>query len=121
MCSSDLFPSHDIFQECHVLLLSYIDLASWLDVMYKHSLSAVDAYISSNKSVSSRSATGFQAFCAKSSTYSDVFICDGYRYCRAAKLLMALVYGNFDSVIQYDIFSMALKYCEIAADACSTI
>ena len=29
---------------------------------------------------------------------------------RAAKLLMSLGYGNFTAVIQYDIFSMALKY-----------
>ena len=36
--------------------------------------------------------------------------CDGYRLCRAAKLLMALGYGNFDTVIQYDVYSMAEIY-----------
>ena len=40
----------------------------------------------------------------------DIFVCDGYRYCRAAKLLMALGYGNFDSVIQYDIYAMAERF-----------
>ena len=34
-------------------------------------------------------------------------VCDGYRLCRAAKLLMSLGYGNFSAVIQYDIFAMA--------------
>ena len=90
--------------------ISYIDLSLWLDVMYKHALSAVDIYISSNQSVSSRSAAGFQAFCASSSNYSDVFICDGYRLCRAAKLLMSLGYGNFSTVIQYDIYAQAEKF-----------
>lgn len=90
--------------------ISYIDLASWLDVMYQHLLSAFDAYFAANKSVSSRSASGFQAFCASSSTYSDVFICDGYRLCRAAKLLMSLGYGNFSSVIQYDLYAQAESY-----------
>ena len=33
-----------------------------------------------------------------------------YRYSRAAKLLMALGYGNFDTVIQYDIYAMAERY-----------
>lgn len=89
--------------------ISYIDLASWLDVMYKHALAAVDAYISSHKSVS-RSATDFQAYCASSSNYSDVFICDGYRLCRAAKLLMSLGYGNFSTIIQYDIYAQAEAY-----------
>ena len=43
-------------------------------------------------------------------TITDVFVCDSYRYCRAAKLLMALGYGNFDTVIQYDIYAMAERY-----------
>ena len=64
---------------------------------------AISQYFSINSSVSGRSATGFAKFCSSSQTYSDVFVCDGYRYCRAAKLLMALGYGNFDTVIQYDI------------------
>ena len=54
-----------------------------------------------------RSASGFQTFCANSSSYSDIFVCDGYRLCRAAKLLMALGYGNFADVIRYDIYAMA--------------
>ena len=33
-----------------------------------------------------------------------------YSYCRAAKLLMALGYGNFDTVIQYDIYAMAERF-----------
>ena len=34
----------------------------------------------------------------------------GYRLCRAAKLLMSLGYGNFSSVIQYDIYAQAESY-----------
>ena len=54
-----------------------------------------------------RSAKGFYNYCLSSQSYVDVFVCDSYRYCRAAKLLMALGYGNFDTVIQYDVYSMA--------------
>lgn len=90
--------------------ISYVDLASWLDVMYQHLVSAFDAYFSANKAVSSRSAKGFQDFCSSSSLFCDVFVCDGYRLCRAAKLLMSLGFGNFSSVIQYDIYAQAESY-----------
>ena len=78
--------------------VSYVDLAYWLDIMYQHALLAVNTYIAANPN--NRSAVGFKAFCDSSSTYSDVFVCDGYRLCRAAKLLMSLGYGNFVTVIQ---------------------
>ena len=88
--------------------VSYIDLAYWLDIMYQHALMAVNTYIAANPD--NRSAVGFKAFCDSSSTYSDVFVCDGYRLCRAAKLLMSLGYGNFVTVIQYDVYAMAEKF-----------
>lgn len=84
--------------------ISYVDLASWLQAMYDHAKAAVDAYFKAN---STRSALGFEEFCKSSSVYSDVFVCDGYRLCRAAKLLMSLGYGNFTTIIQYDIYAMA--------------
>lgn len=90
--------------------VSYIDLSSWLEAMYKHAKNAVNDYFKANSDDSSRSGKGFIDFCQKSSVYSDVFVCDGYRLCRAAKLLMSLGYGNFSAVIQYDIYSMAEKY-----------
>ena len=89
--------------------ISYIDLAGWLDTMYQHSLLAVDSYFTSNGSDTATPA-GFKSFCAQSSAYSDVFICDGYRLCRSAKLLMSLGYGNFVAAIQYDVFAMAFQY-----------
>lgn len=89
--------------------ISYVDLASWLDSMYKHALKAVDAYFKAHSD--GGSAVGFKSFCGSSSVYADVFVCDGYRLCRAAKLLMSLGYGNFTTVIQYDIYSMAYKWC----------
>ena len=89
--------------------ISYVDLASWLGIMYNHAVDAFSAYVGKTP-VADLTAQGFKNFCAKNSSYSDVFICDGYRLCRAAKLLMALGYGNFSAVIQYDIFAMAYEY-----------
>ena len=88
--------------------ISYVDLADWLKNMFDHALLAVDAYLILN--TTDRSAVNFKKFCATSSEYSDVFICDSYRLCRAAKLLMSLGYGNFTTVIQYDIYAMATKF-----------
>lgn len=92
--------------------ISYLDLGYWLRLMYEHSLDAVDAYFRANTPASARSAIGFKSFCdsSASSQYKDVFVCDGYRLCRAAKLLMSLGYGNFSVVIQYDIYAMAEAY-----------
>lgn len=87
--------------------ISYVDLAKWLDIMYTHSLDAVNAYFSST---TNRTALGFKQYCSSSSAFSDVFVCDGYRLCRAAKLLMSLGYGNFVNVVQYDVFAMAMKF-----------
>lgn len=89
--------------------ISYIDLADWLNTMYNHALTAVSAYINST---ANRTPLGFKEYCANLPTYSDVFVCDGYRLCRAAKLLMSLGYGNFTTVIQYDIFAMAMQYID---------
>lgn len=89
--------------------ISYVDLAKWLDIMFTHSLDAVNAYFSSTTNAD-RTALGFKQYCSSSTSFSDVFICDGYRLCRAAKLLMSLGYGNFVNVIQYDIFAMAMDF-----------
>lgn len=88
--------------------ISYVDIADWLHTMYLHARSAVNGYFTSHTRV--RSALGFKIFCESSSQYNDVFVCDGYRLCRAAKLLMSLGYGNIVTVIQYDIYAMAEKY-----------
>lgn len=90
--------------------ISYRDLGHWLNLMVTHALNACGAYFVAHPKVEDRSAIGFKDFCDSSSGFSDVFVCDGYRYCRAAKLLMALGYGNFDTVIQYDIYSFAELY-----------
>ena len=90
--------------------ISYIDLGEWLWQMYNHLRDALNSYFVSHTSAASRSALGFQTFCSNSSTYSDVFVCDGYRLCRAAKLLMSLGYGNFGVVIRYDIYAMAESF-----------
>lgn len=89
--------------------ISYVDLASWLDVMYKHALNAFDDYFN-NVGYDDANLADFKSACAKTSAYRDVFVCDGYRLCRAAKLLMSLGYGNFTTVIQYDIYAMAMNY-----------
>lgn len=90
--------------------ISYVDLSGWLKIMYESAKAAVDAYFKAHRGDGLRSAKGFVDYCKNSSSYSDVFVCDGYRLCRAAKLLMSLGYGNFATVIQYDIYAMAEKY-----------
>lgn len=95
--------------------ISYADLSYWLGLMYNHACDAVDGYFKGHTSVSSRSAVGFKDFCDSSSAYKDVFVCDGYRLCRAAKLLMSLGYGNFSTVIQYDIYAMAESFVKSGA------
>lgn len=87
--------------------ISYRDLGYWLNLMVTHALNACGTYFVSHPALEDRSPLGFKEFCDSSSDFSDVFVCDGYRYCRAAKLLMSLGYGNFDTVIQYDVYSMA--------------
>lgn len=88
--------------------ISYIDLKNWLSLINEHTLAAVNAYFTNHSK--DRSAVGFKEFCDGSSAYSDVFRCDGYRLCRAAKLLMALGYGNFSTAIQFDAYAMADKF-----------
>nr|DAF19694.1 MAG TPA: Major capsid protein [Microviridae sp.] len=92
--------------------ISYVDLASWLGAMKNHLTDAIDAYFTSTDA-DVRSPAGFYDYCSKSSSYNDIFVCEGYRLCRAAKLLMSLGYGNFSSVIQYDMFAMATTYYSV--------
>ena len=88
--------------------ISYVDLAGWLRTMYLHARAAVNAFLIAHPK--DTSAAEFKEFCDNSPIYSDVFICDGYRLCRAAKLLMSLGFGNFSIIIQYDIFASAQAY-----------
>lgn len=88
--------------------VSYVDLANWLWQMYNHLRDALAAYFTAYPS--NRSASRFKSFCEDSSEYADVFVCDSYRLCRSAKLLMALGYGNFVDVIRYDIYAMAESF-----------
>lgn len=90
--------------------ISYIDLATWLDCMFKHALEAFESYVNKVQNYHARSAVGFKSWCDSSSTYNDVFVCDGYRLCRAAKLLMSLGYGNFSAVVQYDLYALASEF-----------
>lgn len=90
--------------------ISYVDLASWLQHFYDVACSAIDEYFTFTPTPSERSATGFMDFCVNSSDYNSIFVCDSYRLCRSAKLLMSLGYGNFSSVIQYDIYAQAESY-----------
>lgn len=96
--------------------ISYVDLAAWLSTMYSKAVGAVNLYFVQHSFASSRSAADFKTWCAESTSYSDVFICDGYRLCRAAKLLMSLGYGNFVTVIQYDVYAMAEAYVAAGND-----
>nr|DAM44238.1 MAG TPA: Major capsid protein [Microviridae sp.] len=88
--------------------ISYVDLASWLQHIYDIACNAIDEYFTFTPK--DRSAVGFKDFCVGNRDYESVFVCDGYRLCRSAKLLMSLGYGNFTSVIQYDIYALAEAY-----------
>lgn len=89
--------------------VSYVDLARWLNVLLQRLYTAVDAYFTHTSS-GRRSIKDFYNFCMTRELYANVFVCEGYRLCRAAKLLMSLGYGNFTAVIQYDVFAMANLY-----------
>ena len=88
--------------------ISYVDLGSWLNIMYSHAVDAVDAYFKIHSS--DYSALGFKEFCRTIPAYADVFICDGYRFVRACKLLMSLGYGNFSVAVQYDVYAQAVAF-----------
>lgn len=99
--------------------ISYVDLGEWLGSMYAHSLECVDTYLHSLGTIAKMldaSLSDFLLFCKNSPKYSDIFSCDGYRLCRAAKLLMALGYGNFSTIVQYDVFAQALAYVNDSAE-----
>lgn len=91
--------------------VSYIDLAAWLKDMYDRALTALDVYLRSLSNSADASPVDFHNTCV-SSIYNDVFVCDGYRLCRAAKLLMSLGYGNFSNVVRYDVYAMAMEFCK---------
>lgn len=88
--------------------ISYVDLVKFFSFYLERLYLAIDSYfttVSSGKD----SAADFYDSCVNGS-YPDVFVCDGYRICRAAKLLMSLGYGNFSAIIQYDAYAMASVY-----------
>lgn len=105
--------------------ISYVDLASWLQLMYIHAIDAVTAFYDdltgADKPLNGASPADFLSFCHSSDEYSDVFICEGYRLCRAAKLLMSLGYGNFSTVIQYDLFAMSQKFISESSNQWSNV
>ena len=88
--------------------ISYVDIAKYLNAYLQRLYSALNQYFTTVSS-GSQSITDFYDSCVHGS-YSDVFVCNGYRLCRAAKLLMSLGYGNYSAVIQYDGFAMANLY-----------
>nr|DAL57390.1 MAG TPA_asm: Major capsid protein [Microviridae sp.] len=88
--------------------ISYVDLAKYLNAYLQRLYAALNQYFTAVES-GKQSITGFYDSCIHGA-YPDVFVCDGYRLCRAAKLLMSLGYGNFSAVIQYDGFAMANLY-----------
>ena len=59
--------------------ISYVDLASWLDSLYSHAVSAFSDYVKAVPNSAARSAVDFKNWCDASTKYNDVFVCDGYR------------------------------------------
>lgn len=95
--------------------ISYVDLSGWLNGMYRHAVDAVDAYFKSLSDIAKASPSDFYQFCFNTTNYRDVFVCEGYRYVRSSKLLMALGYGNFSVAVRYDVFAMALEFAKTSS------
>ena len=57
-------------------LADYFDLASWLQLMFEHSVSAINAYFAANSDFGS--IVDFKNYCDSPTQFSDVFVCDGY-------------------------------------------
>ena len=57
--------------------ISYLDLGACLKTMYDHAKQAISSYIGKN-SIDYLSAEGFKEYCASSTVYADVFVCDGH-------------------------------------------
>ena len=89
--------------------ISYVDIAKFLNAYLQRLYAALNQYFTTVAS-GKQSITGFYDSCVHDGSFSDIFVCDGYRLCRAAKLLMSLGYGNFSAVVQYDGFAMANLY-----------
>ena len=62
--------------------ISYVDLAIWLNIMYQHAVAAFQSYFVKFPKSADRSAVGFKSWCDSSSSFNDVFVCDGYRLYR---------------------------------------
>lgn len=88
--------------------ISYVDIAKFLDGYLQRLYSALNQYFTT-VTPGRDSITGFHDSCVQGS-FPDIFVCDGYRLCRAGKLLMSLGYGNFSAVIQYDGYAMASTF-----------
>ena len=88
--------------------VSYVDLSKFLNAYLTRLYAALDGYFTT-VSPGKDSITDFYDSCIHGQ-FPDVFVCDGYRLCRAAKLLMSLGCGNFAAVIQYDGYAMASTF-----------
>lgn len=100
--------------------VNYLKISNWLKSFFDVSVVAVTAFYSAtSKDKQYRTASYFYDFClgrvlpngtSNNAFVNRVFRGGSYRLCRAAKLLMALGYGNFSIVLQYDVFAMAQAY-----------
>ena len=54
--------------------ISYVDLASWLKLMYDHSVSSLDRYLTGLSDISTRSASGFKDYTLSESSFSDIIL-----------------------------------------------
>lgn len=106
----------------HLPYVNYLNIGSWLKSFFDISLKAISSFITATEDESSkqyRTYSYFYDFCvgrrlpngnSNTTFVNRVFRGGSYRLCRAAKLLMALGYGNFSVIAQYDVFSFAMLY-----------
>lgn len=98
--------------------INYKKLEDLVQTSYNHAAKAVFRYFKTLSDSASATAVGFYEYIRdqysqttdRSEIFNDVFFNGEYRYVGIAKLLNALGYGNFNSVITHDVFAAAYEY-----------
>lgn len=100
--------------------INYNSLVSTVKLYYDNAVSEVSRYFATLSKPSMATVDGFYHYVISDGNnlkdYPDfmnqVFVNGEYRYVAVAKLLNALGYGNYSSVITHDVFARAYDFCK---------
>lgn len=99
--------------------INYKDLRDVIRYVYTNAVDVLERYYKTLPNASKATPTGFYDFVrdslittddSRNELFNSVFFNGQYRYASIAKLLNALGYGNFSSVITHDLFAAAATY-----------